>query len=113
MKESFAKNKKGIVMMLCAAVFACVGQLLWKMSTEDGMLYMMIGFIFYGIGALLMLFAYRYGSVSVLQPMLSANYMLSAILGVLVLHETLSATKIIGIIIITVGVILIAGGDEE
>lgn len=113
MKESFIKNRKGILMMLCAAVFACVGQLFWKLSTTNGILYMLIGFVLYGIGALLMLVAYRYGSVSVLQPMLSANYALSAILGILVLQEKISVLKVIGIIIITTGVILIAGGDDE
>lgn len=113
MKESFEKNKKGMVLMLFAAVFACVGQLLWKISTTDGMIYMLLGFIMYGFGALLMLIAYRFGSVSVLQPMLSTNYALSAILGMLVLQEKLSVTKVIGIIIISTGVILIGGGDAE
>lgn len=113
MKESFEKNKKGMVLMLFAAAFACVGQLLWKISTTDGMIYMLLGFIMYGFGALLMLIAYRFGSVSVLQPMLSTNYALSAILGMLVLQEKLSVTKVIGIIIISTGVILIGGGDAE
>ena len=45
--------------------------------------------------------------------MMSANYVLSAILGFLVLQEKISALKVVGIIIITSGVILIAGGDAE
>lgn len=112
MKESFFKNKKGIFLMICAAIFACVGQLLWKLATEKGIMVMILGFAFYGIGALLMLVAYKYGSVSVLQPMLSTNYILSAVLGVAVLQEKISFLKVIGILIITFGVILIAGGDE-
>lgn len=83
MRESFEKNKKGILLMLIAAVFACVGQLLWKLSVTNGIWYMLLGFGMYGFGALLMLIAYRYGSVSVLQPMLSTNYVLSAVLGFL------------------------------
>jgi Predicted membrane protein len=112
LRESFLKNRKGIAMMLGAAVFACVGQLFWKLSGERGVVWLLTGFALYGIGALLMLVAYRFGSVSVLQPMLSTNYALSVILGILVLHEQISALKVIGIIIITIGVILIAGGDE-
>lgn len=100
------------MIMLVAAVCACVGQLFWKLSAEQGLLMALIGFVFYGLGALLMIIAYRYGSVSVLQPMLSLNYALSVILGVLVLNETISPLKIIGIIVITVGVMFIAGGDE-
>ena len=113
MRESFEKNKKGILLMLIAAVFACVGQLLWKLSVAGGIWYMLFGFGMYGVGALLMLIAYRYGSVSVLQPMLSTNYVLSAVLGFLVLQEKISVLKVVGIIIITSGVILIGGGDME
>ena len=113
MRESFEKNKKGILLMVIAAVFACMGQLLWKLSVTEGILFMLFGFVLYGFGALLMLIAYRYGSVSVLQPMLSTNYVLSAILGFFVLQEELSVLKAAGIIIITSGVILIGGGDAE
>lgn len=113
MRESFEKNKKGILLMLIAAVFACVGQLLWKLSVTNGIWYMLLGFGMYGLGALLMLIAYRYGSVSVLQPMLSTNYVLSAVLGFFVLQEKITVLKAVGIIIITSGVILIGGGDAE
>ncbi len=113
MRESFQKNKKGILLMLIAALFACVGQLMWKLSVTGGGLYLLLGFGLYGMGALLMLVAYRYGSVSVLQPMLSTNYVLSAVLGYFVLQEKLSVLKVIGIVIITSGVVLIGGGDAE
>ena len=113
LRESFEKNKKGIILMICAAVLACVGQLFWKLSTSNGVLYMLIGFVLYGAGALFMLTAYRFGSVSVLQPMMSTNYALSAVLGIFVLQEKISVMKVIGIIVITTGVILIGGGDEE
>lgn len=113
MRESFEKNKKGILLMLTAAVFACIGQLLWKLSVTDGTLFLLAGFGLYGIGALLMLKAYRFGSVSVLQPMLSTNYVLSAVLGFLILKEPMTVQKAAGIVIITIGVILIGGGDES
>ncbi len=113
MRESFEKNKKGIVLMLTAAVLACVGQLMWKLSVDGGILFLLSGFVLYGLGAVVMLIAYRYGSVSVLQPMMSTNYVLSAVLGFFVLQEKLSALKVIGIIIITCGVVLIGGGDAE
>ena len=60
MRESFEKNKKGILLMIVAAVLACVGQLLWKLSVTNGILYLLLGFGLYGLGALLMLIAYRY-----------------------------------------------------
>lgn len=74
---------------------------------------MLAGFFFYGIGALVMLIAYQFGKLSVLQPMLSLNYVLSIILAVLILRESITLLKCIGVIVIISGVVLIAGGDEE
>lgn len=113
MLESFAKNKKGILLMVVSSLFACVGQLLWKLSGAYGLWIMLLGFVCYGIGAVLMLIAYRFGKLSVLQPMLSLNYVLSLFLGAAVLHEPLTVLKFIGVLVIVSGVILIAGGDTE
>ena len=112
MIQSFQKNKKGIALILCSALFACLGQLLWKVSATHGLLFLIVGGALYGAGAVLMIVAYRYGELSVLQPMLSMNYVLSVILGVLVLQETVTVTKAMGICIITLGVILIGGGSS-
>ena len=60
-----------------------------------------------------MLIAYRFGSLSVLQPMLSMNYVLSILLGAVVLKEVVTIRKVIGVLVIMAGVILIGGGDEE
>ena len=113
MNKSFKKNKNGILLMLISSVCVCVGQLLWKLSADRGMIYMAMGFLFYGIGALVMIIAYKYGELSVLQPMLSLNYVLSIILAALVLHESITVIKCIGVLIIVSGVIMIAGGDAE
>lgn len=113
MLESIRMNKKGIVLILCSSICVCVGQLLWKLSAGHGLPVMIAGFCFYGIGALVMLAAYRYGKLSVLQPMLSLNYVLSIILAALVLKESITIQKCIGVLVIILGVILIAGGDAE
>lgn len=113
MRESFAKNRTGILLMLISSICACVGQLLWKLSAEVGIWMALAGFVFYGMGALIMLIAYRFGSLSVLQPMLSMNYVLSIVLGALILKEAVTIKKVIGVLVIMTGVILIGGGDEE
>lgn len=99
--------------MIVSSICACVGQLFWKLSAEQGVIIMLFGFCFYGAGALIMLIAYKYGKLSVLQPMLSLNYVLSIILGALVLDETITILKCIGVLVIISGVIMIVGGDEE
>ncbi|MBP3609400.1 MAG: EamA/RhaT family transporter [Lachnospiraceae bacterium] len=113
MLESLQKNKKGILLMIISSLCVCVGQLLWKLSSAYGIVVLLAGFAFYGIGALVMLVAYRYGKLSVLQPMLSLNYVLSIVLAGVVLKEEISLVKCVGVLIIIAGVILIAGGDEE
>lgn len=113
MRESFEKNKKGILLMILSSVCVCVGQLFWKLSAEKGILMLLMGFGLYGIGALVMLIAYRYGKLSVLQPVLSLNYALGVILGAMVLNEAVSGVKWLGVLVIMAGVILIAGGDAS
>lgn len=112
MLSSIKKNKKGIMLMILSSICVCFGQLLWKLSNDYGLIYLLGGFVLYGIGAIIMVVAYRYGSLSVLQPVLSLNYVISIIIGVAILKEDFSLVKLVGIIIIIFGVVLIAGGDE-
>lgn len=60
-----------------------------------------------------MIIAYRYGKLSVLQPLLSVSYVLALILSVLFFCEAITTTKILGILIIMVGVILGCGGQKR
>lgn len=100
-------TRKGVVLMICSSVCVCVGQLFWKLSAEHGLVPLMAGFVLYGLGALLMIVAYRYGKLSVLQPILSLNYVLSLVLAALVLNETIGIWKCAGIVAVIAGLILI------
>lgn len=113
MLESVKKNKKGIILMLVSSLTACIGQLLFKLGTTRGIWFLLLGFCFYGLGALCMLCAFRFGNLSVLQPVLSMNYIFSLFLGALVLKEAVSLTKVIGVIVVICGVVMVAAGDEE
>ena len=113
MLKSFQKNKTGIFLMLVSSVCVCVGQLLWKLSAEIGIWILLLGFCFYGAGALVMIVAYKFGKLSVLQPMLSLNYVLSIVLAAIILKEKITIFKWLGVLVIMFGVIMIAGGDEE
>ena len=113
MLESLKRNRKGILLMLLSSVCVCSGQLFWKLSADLGLWALLLGFGLYGLGALLMLVAYRFGKVSVLQPILSLNYVLSLLLAAAVLNEPVTLLKCIGVLAILCGVILIAGGDGE
>ena len=99
---------KGIAMMLCSSLLTCTGQLCWKLSAgQNAMLFLPAGFGLYGCGALLMITALRYGDLLKLHPLLSAGYILSVILGAVVLNEPVTGRKIAGIAVIIVGLVLI------
>ena len=70
MIESLKKNKKGIILMLISSLCVCIGQLFWKLYASGSILFLILGFAFYGVGALIMIYAYKFGNLSVLQPML-------------------------------------------
>lgn len=99
----------GILLMLICAVCLCTGQFIWK--CYDGLIPLIVGFGIYGFGALSMLCAYRFGSLSVLQPINSVSYVIAAVLGSVFLHETITVGKVAGIILIMAGVIFLARGE--
>ncbi len=113
MRASFERNKKGILLMVCASLCVCLGQLCWKLSGQYGIPVLLLGFGLYGLGALITLTAYRFGSLSVLQPVLSLNYVLTVVLAALVLRERITLLRIAGILCVMAGVLLICGGDGE
>lgn len=100
--------------MIFSSLLTCIGQLCWKLSAQDStLLYVLIGFILYGGGALCMILALRFGDLSVLHPMLGAGYVLSIGLGSVVLGETISLKKLVGITIILVGLVLLSRSGKE
>ncbi len=116
MLANFKKNLKGILLMLLCALALTMGQFIWKLqtdSTQQKLFYIALGLAIYGFGALIMLTAYRFGSVSVLQPVNSVGYIYALVLGAVFFEETLSLAKLAGVVLIIVGVTLLAGGDGE
>lgn len=98
--------------MTFSSVCVCIGQLFWKLGADGQLLFLGAGFILYGIGALAMIISYKFGKLSVLQPVLSLNYVLSIILAATVLNETITLLKCLGILTIIIGICLIAVGDH-
>ena len=106
------RGKKGFLLMIASSFCVCMGQLLWKLSIDGNLLYLCMGFLLYGAGFVAMVTAYKYDSVSKLQPILSLNYIFAVLLGYYLLNESISFYKISGIIIITAGIAVIASATE-
>lgn len=104
------KQNIGIALMLCCSVALCLGQFIWK--SYDGLLPLVVGFVIYGMGALIMLVAYRFGRLSVLQPVNSVTYVFAVFIGALFFDEGITAWRLVGVALIVAGIVLLAGGEE-
>lgn len=108
------KNKKllSIILMLICACCLSLGQFIWKIMPNYNIIYIIAGFFIYCLGGIFMILAYRYGELSVLQPINSMSYVFAAILSVFLLKETLPVLNIIGILLIISGIILIGRSNK-
>lgn len=98
--------------MALSALSAAFGQMFWKMFHTEGLWALALGLVLYAGGAIAMIVAYKYGSLSVLQPMLCLGYIFAIFISIFILGETMTPFKLAGIIVIIFGVVMVAGGDE-
>lgn len=110
--SSIRKNKYGMALMTVSALFTAFGQYFWKHSGGTSLPVLFVGFVFYGLGALTMILAFRFGSLSVLHPMLSLGFVFGLFIGVGLLGEQIDFNKIAGLIFILFGVVMLGVGDE-
>ena len=99
--------------MIVSSVFVSFGQMFWKMFYTEGVWALILGLVLYAAGAIVMIIAYKYGSLSVLQPMLCLAYVFAIFIAIFILGEAMTPFRLAGIIVIIFGVILIGGGDSE
>ena len=110
--KSVRENWKGMVFMSASALAVAIGQLLWKFSGGTDLVLLMLGFVSYGIGSLLMVAAFKFGKLSVVHPVLSFSYVFGIFFGYFFLGEVLGAHQIVAIALIIIGVAFIGGGDK-
>lgn len=112
--QSYKRNKVGIILIIITSILTSVGQIFWKLGQAETfqLLYILIGCGLYGVGTILMVLAFRYGSFSVLHPLLACGYIFGLIWAKLFLNENISFIQGIGIFFIMIAVVIIGGGDE-
>lgn len=106
-----AVRTRGVGLMVLSSTCACLGQFLWKLGAQHGLVWILAGLAVYTAGAMLMLVAYRYGPLSVLQPILGLSYVLSLLLGAFWLHEPVGWGRTLGVAIVLLGVVMVATSD--
>lgn len=112
MIESIKNNGRGIILMVFSALLASFGQMFWKMYHTEGLWAAALGFFLYACGAVIMIFAYRHGKLSVLQPVNCLSYVFAIFIAAFILQEEITPLKLVGIAVVIFGVVMIAGGDE-
>lgn len=108
----------GVLLIIVAALLNSISQLIWKFAADvdkNVILLYVLGFLASGLGMVVMMVAFRFGDVSILQPMMSLGFASSIVFGSLFLNEPVTGKKIIGIIIIIIGSIILGtqGEGEE
>lgn len=119
-------NTKAILLVLICVVIASVGQILLKLGSESFSLIsiqsilsqitnipLIIGIIFYAIAAGVMILAFRLGDLSVVYPVMALNYVVVSVLSKVILAEQISGQRIMGLILICIGVIFIGTGGAK
>lgn len=104
--------KKNIVLISISALLTSFGQFFWKISNCSNIISLITGFLLYGLGAISMIYAFKFGELSKTQPTLSISYVFSLIIGYTFLKEPIDLLKIIGILLILTGVIIIGKTNE-
>ena len=109
--------------MVICTVFVSAGQLLWKSGTAQLdfaspvsflNLPFLLGFASYGVGAGLMLLAFRDGELSILYPIIASSYVWVSIASPLLFpSDSMNLLKWGGVILILVSVSLLGLGSSK
>ncbi len=115
---SIKESRLGIALIALASLLASFGQLFWKLShsATDNWTFIFrvgIGLFLYGLGALLMIVAMRFGKLSVIHPAMCLSYVFIALIGVFFLGEICTWQQYLSMLVIISGVILIGGGSHD
>ena len=113
------KNKRGSIyvgigLMIVSSLFTAFGQLFWKEFNRTGeILYIILGFLLYGLGAMVMILSLKFGELSVLYPVMCTSYIFALVNGYVFLGEVIDIKKLIGIGLIILGVVFIGRGEKK
>ncbi len=115
-------SMRAVGLVLVSTVFTALGQVFFKMGSGrlalslSGVLFnymLLVGFFFYGIGALMLIVSLRHGELSVLYPVYAMNFVWVSLLADRFLGESMSSLKWGGILVIMMGVSLIGWGGRR
>jgi drug/metabolite transporter (DMT)-like permease len=99
------KKHRGKILMFLAAFLTATGQLFWKLGYNN-LVFMIIGFFCYGIGAIFMVKSLTFEKLSVAYPILCLSYVFALTYGDVFLGEQVTFNKIVAVGLLIIGVTL-------
>jgi len=122
-KFNFNKQHQAIFLMFLCTIFTSTGQILWKLGLRNvsfGNMFsffnvpFILGFVFYGVGAMLMLVAFKSGELSILYPIIATSYVWVSLFSPMIFpSDSMNGLKWIGIGIIMISVCLLGYGSSR
>lgn len=115
-------ERRAILLMVCCTLFTSTGQILWKMGVsriDFGNIItifnvpFLLGFAAYGMGAILMLIAFKSGELSILYPIIATSYVWVTLVSPFFFSEVISILKWIGIGVIVISVSILGFGSSK
>jgi len=110
-----------IIIIIVGVIFAALGQVSWKIGMNEvetpsisslaSVLlnpFVLLGFVMYGLSTIFWLIALSKKDLSFVYPFMSLTYVLVLVLSSLVLKESVGPNKLVGALIIILGLIIIA-----
>lgn len=92
-------------LMVVSAFLTATGQLFWKWGHSD-LIYMFIGFVCYGVGAIFMIKSLALEKLSVAYPLMCISYIIALFYGDLFLGEPITIKKTVAVVLLGIGVTL-------
>lgn len=110
-----------IFLTLICTLFTSAGTFLWKIGSNNVFSiqtfisnpFIIGGFILYGIGSVLLIFALSMGELSILYPIISTGFIWAFLMSVFFLKENIYFSKVVGILIIIIGIVLLGFGADK
>ena len=112
---------KTIFMVIFCTLFTSTGQILWKFGSAsvNGVAsfilnpLLLLGFVCYGLGAVLLIISLKYGELSVVYPFFALSFIWVNIMSMYIFHEAIATIHWFGILGILLGISFIGYGSGK
>ena len=112
-----------IVLILCSSVLTSLAQIMYKLTAERLIFTNILSYItnypfifglfLYGAAGILLIKAFKYGEVTFLYPIFASSYILVILISRYLFNEPITSYKIIGVLMIILGIALISIGSKK